>query len=168
MLTAFRDISAMCEQFSLPKTIGDIAKQVHKRSDEEKPLRGDNGSCRCRLHLHLLSLGPYSPQSWGDLQTSQVSKKTPKQAFSLTLGASTNSNHNVDTTAGGGDLSHYCSHLYLPTFSRSVVTSSERHASSVSRMGEVPSPSREVPSTSPPTFSENHDCQEHPHGRRCQ
>ena len=35
LLSAFRDISSWCDQFSLPKTIGDI----YKRADEEKLLR---------------------------------------------------------------------------------------------------------------------------------
>src|ERR1700731_3292306 len=40
LLTAFRDIGSWCDQFSLPKTISDIAKQLYKRSEEEKLLRG--------------------------------------------------------------------------------------------------------------------------------
>ena len=42
LMQAFRDISSWCDQFSLPKTISDIAKQLYKRSDEEKLLRGKN------------------------------------------------------------------------------------------------------------------------------
>jgi Transcription factor TFIIB repeat len=43
LLSAFRDISSWCDQFSLPKTISDIAKQLYKRADEEKLLRGKPG-----------------------------------------------------------------------------------------------------------------------------
>ena len=42
LMQAFCDISTWCDQFSLPKTISDIAKQLYKRSDEEKLLRGKN------------------------------------------------------------------------------------------------------------------------------
>ena len=42
LMQAFRNISSWCDQFSLPKTISDIAKQLYKRSDEEKLLRGKN------------------------------------------------------------------------------------------------------------------------------
>ncbi|KAK0452572.1 hypothetical protein EV421DRAFT_912615 [Armillaria borealis] len=37
LMVAFRDISSWCDQFSLPKTISDIAKQ---RAEQEKILRG--------------------------------------------------------------------------------------------------------------------------------
>jgi transcription initiation factor TFIIB len=40
ILSAFREISTLCDAFTLPKTISDIAKQLYKRSDEEKLLRG--------------------------------------------------------------------------------------------------------------------------------
>ncbi|KAH9028545.1 hypothetical protein EDB84DRAFT_1272161, partial [Lactarius hengduanensis] len=40
LLSAFRDISSWCDQFSLPKAICDIAKQLYKRADEEKLLHG--------------------------------------------------------------------------------------------------------------------------------
>ena len=40
LLAAFRDIGSWCDQFSLPKTISDVAEQLHERSDEEKFLRG--------------------------------------------------------------------------------------------------------------------------------
>ncbi|KAH9022254.1 hypothetical protein EDB85DRAFT_2186885, partial [Lactarius pseudohatsudake] len=40
LLSAFRDISSWCDQFLLPKTICDIAKQLYKRADEEKLLHG--------------------------------------------------------------------------------------------------------------------------------
>ena len=42
LMQAFRDISSWCDQFPLPKTSSDIAKQLYKRSDEEKLLRGKN------------------------------------------------------------------------------------------------------------------------------
>ena len=41
-MQAFRDISSWCDQFSLPKTISDIAKQLYRRADEEKLLQGKN------------------------------------------------------------------------------------------------------------------------------
>ncbi|PBK68795.1 TFIIB-domain-containing protein [Armillaria solidipes] len=40
LMVAFRDISSWCDQFSLPKTISDIAKQLFKRAEQEKILRG--------------------------------------------------------------------------------------------------------------------------------
>jgi len=40
LVTAFREISDMCEAISLPRTISDTAKQLFKRVDDEKILRG--------------------------------------------------------------------------------------------------------------------------------
>lgn len=40
LLSVFHEISCWCDRLSLPKTISDIAKQLYKRVDEEKLLRG--------------------------------------------------------------------------------------------------------------------------------
>jgi len=129
ILTAFRDISAMCEQFSLPKTISDIAKQVYKRSDEEKLLRGKPMEAVVAACIFIACRQAHVPRSFREIcKLTQVSKKTLgqcykalEQAFNLTPGASANSNHNGNTTTGAEDLlSRYCNHLDLPPNVQSI------------------------------------------------
>ena len=70
LMQAFRDISSWCDQFSLPKTISDIAKQLYKRSDEEKLLRGKNlDAVIAAMHLYGVSPGPCPANIHRDLQS---------------------------------------------------------------------------------------------------
>lgn len=42
--SAYRDCQTMCDAISLPKSISDTAKQLFKRVDEEKMLRGKDSN----------------------------------------------------------------------------------------------------------------------------
>jgi len=127
LMQAFRDISSWCDQFSLPKTISDIAKQLYKRSDEEKLLRGKSLDAVIAACIFIACRQAHVPRTFREIcNLTHVSKKTLgqcykalEQAFNLTPGAhhtqSTISAVNPSSSTGAEDLLvRYCNHLDLP------------------------------------------------------
>ncbi|KAH9943206.1 cyclin-like protein [Epithele typhae] len=125
LLEAFRQISHWCETFSLPKTISDIAKQLYKRSDEEKLLRGKPLDAVIAACIFIACRQAHVPRTFREIcNLTHVSKKTLgqcykalEQAFNLTPGASqdTRHAHTPNATTGAEDLLvRYCNHLDLP------------------------------------------------------
>ena len=124
-MQAFRDISTWCDQFSLPKTISDIAKQLYKRSDEEKLLRGKSLEAVIAACIFIACRQAHVPRTFREICVlTNVPKKTLgqcykalEQAFNLTPGAQSNPNGNSGngSTTGAEDLLvRYCNHLDLP------------------------------------------------------
>lgn len=123
LLQAFRDISNTCDQFSLPKTISDIAKQLYKRSDEEKLLRGKPLDAVIAACIFIACRKAHVPRTFREIcQLTHVSKKVLgqcykalEQAFNLTPGASDRHSDAAGTLTGPEDLLvRYCNHLDLP------------------------------------------------------
>jgi transcription initiation factor TFIIB len=122
LLEAFRNISNLCDQFSLPKTIGDIAKQLYKRSDEEKLLRGKAPEAVIAACIFIACRQAHVPRTFREIcQLSHVSKKSLgqcykvlEQAFNLTPGASANTPHQQGTSGPENLLVRFCNHLDLP------------------------------------------------------
>jgi transcription initiation factor TFIIB len=122
LLTAFRDISSWCDQFSLPKTISDIAKQLYKRSDEEKLLRGKPLDAVIAACIFIACRQAHVPRTFREIcNLTHVSKKmlgqcykALEQAFNLAPGAS--AQHSSNSPAAGPEnlLARYCNHLDLP------------------------------------------------------
>jgi len=106
LLTAFRDISNWCDQFSLPKTISDIAKQLYKRSDEEKLLRGKPLDAVIAACIFIVCRQAHVPRTFREIcNLTHVSKKTLgqcykalEQAFNLAPGAAANATAAGSTT----------------------------------------------------------------------
>ena len=69
LMQAFRDISSWCDQFSLPKTISDIAKQLYKRSDEEKLLRGKNLDAVIAACIFIACRQAHVPRTFREIYT---------------------------------------------------------------------------------------------------
>jgi len=122
LLTAFRDIASWCDQFSLPKTISDIAKQLYKRSDEEKLLRGKSMDAVIAACIFIACRQAHVPRTFREIfcNLTHVSKKTLGQcykelerAFNLTPGASAPST-GASSTGAENLLVRYCNHLDLP------------------------------------------------------
>jgi len=128
LLTAFRDISNWCDQFSLPKTISDIAKQLYKRSDEEKLLRGKPLDAVIAACIFIACRQAHVPRTFREIcNLTHVSKKTLgqcykalEQAFNLTPGASAHANSASSTTGPENLLVRYCNHLDLPPNVQSI------------------------------------------------
>lgn len=130
LLTAFRDIGSWCDQFSLPKTISDIAKQLYKRSDEEKLLRGKPLEAVIAACIFIACRQAHVPRTFREIcNLTNVSKKTLgqcykalEQAFNLTPG-STSGNaaaHASPSTGPENLLVRYCNHLDLPANVQSI------------------------------------------------
>ncbi|TFK25956.1 transcription initiation factor IIB [Coprinopsis marcescibilis] len=119
ILTAFRDISNWCDQFSLPKTISDIAKQLYKRADEEKLLRGKPLEAVIAACIFIACRQAHVPRSFREIcNLTHVSKKVLgqcykalEQAFNLAPGAASQSSGS--TTGPENLLVRYCNHLDL-------------------------------------------------------
>ncbi|TDL29658.1 transcription initiation factor IIB [Rickenella mellea] len=126
LMSAFRLISSWCDQFTLPKTISDIAKQLYKRSDEEKLLRGKNLEAVIAACIFIACRQAKVPRTFREIcDLTHVSKKTLgqcykalEQAFNLTPGAqaqASSSSANAPSATGAEDLLiRYCNHLDLP------------------------------------------------------
>ncbi|CAA7260126.1 unnamed protein product [Cyclocybe aegerita] len=128
ILTAFRDISSWCDQFSLPKTISDIAKQLYKRSDEEKLLRGKPLDAVIAACIFIACRQAHVPRTFREIcNLTHVSKKilgqcykALEQAFNLSPGASTNNTSSSPSTGPETLLVRYCNHLDLPPNVQSI------------------------------------------------
>jgi transcription initiation factor TFIIB len=129
LLTAFRDISSWCDQFSLPKTISDIAKQLYKRSEEEKLLRGKAMEAVIAACIFIACRQAHVPRTFREIcNLTHVSKKALgqcykalEQAFNLTPGASAQqTGANSPSTGPETLLVRYCNHLDLPTSVQTV------------------------------------------------
>ncbi|KAH7887346.1 cyclin-like protein [Phlebopus sp. FC_14] len=129
VLTAFRDIGNWCDQFSLPKTISDIAKQLYKRSDEEKLLRGKPLEAVIAACIFIACRQAHVPRTFREIcNLTHVSKKTLgqcykalEQAFNLSPGATAQQNNtNSPSTGPETLLVRYCNHLDLPANVQSI------------------------------------------------
>jgi transcription initiation factor TFIIB len=119
LLSAFHDISSWCDQFSLPKTISDIAKQLYKCADEEKLLRGKPLDAVIAACIFIACRQAHVPRTFREIcNLTHVSKKVLgqcykalEQAFNLTPGSSA---ARSGVAGPEGLLVRYCNHLDLP------------------------------------------------------
>jgi transcription initiation factor TFIIB len=127
---AFQDIDAMCDSISLPRTVADVAKQLFKRADDERLLRGKQitaiiAAC---IFIACRQAGPGIARSFKEIVAlTGVSKKLLGQCFkvlaqSFETEGTSRSHTPSDTlppstggTAGAEDLMiRFCNHLGLP------------------------------------------------------
>ncbi|KAF9057882.1 cyclin-like protein [Panaeolus papilionaceus] len=132
LLTAFREITSWCESFSLPKTISDIAKQLFKRADEEKLLRGKPTEAVIAACIFIACRQAHVPRTFREIcNMTHVSKKVLgqcykalEQAFNLSPGATAASSQAASssgpTTGPENLLVRYCNHLDLPPNVQSI------------------------------------------------
>ncbi|KAH9942570.1 cyclin-like protein [Amylocystis lapponica] len=112
----FRDIASWCDQFSLPKTISDIAKQLYKRSDEEKLLRGKSLDAVIAACIFIACRQAHVPRTFREICTlTHVSKKT-LASFQPYPGASGPMDRRLQNALTGPEdlLIRFCNHLDLP------------------------------------------------------
>ncbi|KAG9103882.1 transcription initiation factor IIB [Ceratobasidium sp. 370] len=82
MMSAFRDISAMCESISLPKNVSDTAKQLYKRAEEEKIVRGKSADAVVACCILIACRQANVPRTFKEIhQLTRVPKKTLGQCF---------------------------------------------------------------------------------------
>jgi len=120
LLTAFRDISTMCDQISLPKAIADIAKQLYKRADQEKILRGKTVDAAVACCIFIACRQARVPRTFKEIcQLTNVPKKTIGQCYKLleshlNLNAANSSAAPVEGPQAL--LGRYVNHLDLPVY----------------------------------------------------
>jgi transcription initiation factor TFIIB len=139
LLQAFREISNICDSISLPKAISDIAKQLYKRADEEKILRGKSNDAIVACCIFIACRQAKVPRSFKEIcQITRVPKKTIghcfkalEQAFNLNSqnpqGAAAASALAQGPNVSGGTsaedlLARYCNHLDLHPSVQAVCT----------------------------------------------
>ncbi|KAJ6458654.1 cyclin-like protein [Mycena vitilis] len=128
LLAAFRDISSWCDQFSLPKTISDIAKQLYKRSDEEKLLRGKPLDAAVAVCIFVACRQAHVPRTFQEIcNLTHVPRKmlaqcykALKQAFNFAPGASATTSTPSPSVGPENMIARYCNHLDLPTNFQSI------------------------------------------------
>ncbi|KAG8986451.1 transcription initiation factor IIB [Tulasnella sp. JGI-2019a] len=123
LVAAFRDISSMCDQISLPKAIADIAKQLYKKADQEKLLKGKSVDAIVACCIFIACRTARVPRTFKEIcQLTNVPKKTIGQCYkvlenSLQL-------HAINGTGGPAPvvegpealLGRYVNHLDLPVY----------------------------------------------------
>ncbi|KLO19928.1 cyclin-like protein [Schizopora paradoxa] len=125
LMLAYRQISSWCDQFSLPKTISDIAKQLYKRSDEEKLLRGKTQEAVIAACMFIACRQAHVPRTFKEIcSLTRVQKKTLGQCYkaleqAFNLGAPNGHMHDngsggIPGTGAEDLLVRYCNHLDLP------------------------------------------------------
>jgi len=151
LLSAFRDIGNMCDSINLPKAIADIAKQLYKRTDEEKILRGKSTDAIVACCIFIACRQGNVPRSFKEIcQLTRVPKKiigqcfkVIEQAFNLTArptnGHAANGNGGGQPAGGASTgtsaedlLARYCNYLDLhPTVQsvcREIVLNAREHS----------------------------------------
>ncbi|ORY03902.1 TFIIB-domain-containing protein [Basidiobolus meristosporus CBS 931.73] len=112
LVQAYKEISAMCDAIGLPKLIGDIAKQLYKRVEDEKLLRGKPNESIIAACIFIACRQENVPRTFKEIcALTQVPKKEIGRCFkALARVLETNVN-----TMGSEDLmSRFCSNLSLP------------------------------------------------------
>ncbi|KAI9465106.1 cyclin-like protein [Lactarius psammicola] len=136
---AFCDISSWCDQFSLPKTVSDISKQLYKRADEKKLLRGKPLDGVIAACIFIACRQAHVPRTFREIcNLTHVSKKVLgrcykvlDRAFNLTPGS--NAAHSGATGIAGPEdlLGRYCNHLDLPPHvqktSKDIIVAAREH-----------------------------------------
>jgi transcription initiation factor TFIIB len=128
LLSAFRDISNWCHQFSLPKTISDIVKRIYKRSYEARLLRRKPVEAVIAACIFVACRQAQVPRTFREIcNIMGVSKKVLGQCYkglerAFGLGTSTNpsSSGAPSSTELDNLLVRYCNHLNLSAQVQSV------------------------------------------------
>ncbi|KAG8924025.1 transcription initiation factor IIB [Tulasnella sp. 419] len=130
LLNAYREINDMCEKISLPKTIGDIAKGLYKRADQEKILRGKSTEAVVACCIFIACRQGRVPRTFKEVcQLTNVPKKilgqcykTLEAAFNLHAAqqpGTTTQGAEFEEAAGSSPkdlLRRYVNHLDLPVY----------------------------------------------------
>ena len=128
LLSAFRDISSWCDQLELPKTISDIAKQLYKRVDEEKLLRGKPLDAVIATSIFIACRQADVARTFSEISNLiNVSTKVLvrcykalERAFNLTPGSSAARPGAKNVTRPEDILARYCNYLDLPPYVQAI------------------------------------------------
>jgi len=120
LLSAWKEIGAMCDQISLPKSIADIAKQLYKRADSDKILRGKSQDAAVACCIFIACRQARVPRTFKEIcQLTNVPKKTIGQCYKILenhLGLNTNNPDAKPVENAEAIVARYTNHLDLPVF----------------------------------------------------
>ncbi|KAG5440188.1 hypothetical protein PCANB_001757 [Pneumocystis canis] len=127
LMSAYREISAMCDAIHLPKSISDIAKQVFKRVDDSKALKGRSNESIISACIFIACRQGKAPRTFKEICTlTNVPKKEIGRVFK-SLQKMLTDNSFLSSNSGKGDESYmpstspkdlmvrFCNRLSLPT-----------------------------------------------------
>ncbi|KAG1650709.1 Transcription initiation factor IIB [Nymphon striatum] len=113
LISAFREISNMCDRINLPKTITDRANNLFKQVHDGKTLRGRCNDAIASACLYIACRQEGVPRTFKEIcAISRISKKEIGRCFKLVLKALET---NVNLITSGDFMSRFCSNLQLPS-----------------------------------------------------
>jgi len=123
---AFRIISTLCDSWSFPKTVCEIAKQLYKRSDEEKLLKGKSLDAIAAACIFIACRQARVPRTFREIcQLTRVPKKIVGQCYKVLEQAFNLSPVSDAATHAGRPehlLSRICNRLDLPMYVESMAS----------------------------------------------
>jgi len=129
LIDAFHEIQHMCDQIHLPRTVADSAKQLFKRQEEEKLLKGKGNNAIIAACIFIACRDQKVERSFKEIVAlSGVPKKLIAQCFSKlsqTFGVTA---ANVHDSSAAGLVTRFCNHLGLPPALQSATAECVRKA----------------------------------------
>ncbi|KAJ1969723.1 transcription initiation factor IIB [Dimargaris xerosporica] len=112
LVQAYKDISSLCDRMGLTKLISDIAKQLYKRVEDEKILRGKSTESIVATCIFIACRQENVPRTFKEIYTyTRVPKREIGRCYrTLSKHLSTN----VGAMYSEDLMSRFCSHLDLP------------------------------------------------------
>ncbi|KAJ1732651.1 transcription initiation factor IIB [Coemansia biformis] len=111
LVQAYKDISALCDAYDIPKTIVDIAKQLYKKVEDDNLQRGKNNDAIIAACIFLACRQDNAPRTFKEIcALTKVDRKDIGRTFKFLkskLGA------NTGTTSSHDLIARFCSNLNL-------------------------------------------------------
>ncbi|KAJ2778381.1 transcription initiation factor IIB [Coemansia javaensis] len=111
LVQAYKEISALCDAYDIPKTIVDIAKQLYKRVEDDNLQRGKNNDAIIAACIFLACRQDNAPRTFKEIcALTKVDRKDIGRTFKFLkskLGT------NAGTTSSNDLVARFCSNLHL-------------------------------------------------------
>jgi transcription initiation factor TFIIB len=115
LVLAYQEISAMCDRAGLPRVISDIAKQLFKRTEDAKLLRGKTTESIIAACIFIACRQENVPRTFKEIcALTKVPKKDIGRCFKILAQLLDNSNTSVSAMSSEKLMSRFCHHLGLP------------------------------------------------------
>ncbi|KAJ2746074.1 transcription initiation factor IIB [Coemansia sp. BCRC 34301] len=118
LVQAYKEISALCDAYDMPRTTVDIAKQLYKRVENEHLQRGKNNDAIIAACIFLACRQDNAPRTFKEIcALTKVDRKDIGRTFKFLkskLGAATN------TTSSNDLIARFCSNLNLDQDTRRI------------------------------------------------
>ncbi|WBW73253.1 transcription factor TFIIB [Schizosaccharomyces osmophilus] len=143
LLTAYKEIGAMCDAISLPKVIADTAKQLYKRVDDHKALKGKSSQSIIAACIYIACRQGKVPRTFMEICTlTNVPKKEIGRVYKtlqrmLTEGGALHNSVDAlkgqeyiqsSSTSAEDLMVRFCNRLLLPMVVQSAAAELARRA----------------------------------------